>query len=161
PNGAEDRSRPQRVGLAFVDTCGAASSLAPAESGRTTRHLEGARKHPSKTRGRTSPSFKIEETSGEILFLKKQYDEALQVLSAQAENGKDKAEYFNLLGMCHAELNQFPEAAQAVEKAIALEGGRSLYYFNLASIYQRAGDNQSAVKILERALARDPDSPDS
>ena len=96
----------------------------------------------------------------EVLFLEKKYEESRSVLSKLQTAGKQDPDYFNLVGMVYGGLNQLPESAQAVIEAIRLAPTRSDLIFNLAGLYQKAGDNASAVKVLKRALAQGKVSPE-
>lgn len=96
----------------------------------------------------------------EVLFLEKDYSGAVQLLKEMGQGDKGSPDYWNLLGMSYAGLNQFPEASQAVIKAIDLAPQRTNLYFNLASIYQKGGDSQSAIKVLDRVPAPKTPSPE-
>ena len=96
----------------------------------------------------------------EVLFLEKKYEESRSVLNKLQTAGKQDPDYFNLVGMVYGGLNQLPESAQAVIEAIRLAPTRSDLIFNLAGLYQKAGDNASAVKVLKRALAQGKVSPE-
>ncbi len=89
----------------------------------------------------------------EVLYLEKKYSESRSLLRKLELQGKRDPDFFNLLGMVYGGLNQLPEAAQAVIEAIRLAPTRSDLIFNLAGLYQKAGDNGSAVKVLKRAFA--------
>lgn len=97
----------------------------------------------------------------EVLFLEKKYEESRSLLSKLQTAGKQDPDYFNLLGMVCGGLNQLPEASQAVIEAIRLAPTRSDLIFNLAGLYQKAGDNASAVKVLKQALAQGKVSPET
>ena len=96
----------------------------------------------------------------EVLYLEKKYSESRSLLRKLELQGKRDPDFFNLLGMVYGGLNQLPEAAQAVIEAIRLAPTRSDLIFNLAGLYQKAGDNGSAVKVLKRALAHGQVSPE-
>jgi tetratricopeptide (TPR) repeat protein len=96
---------------------------------------------------------------GETQFLRREYALAIQTLTPLGQQYKDNPDYLNVLSMCYAELNQFPQAVRAVNEAIHLEPKRAEFYFNLASIYQKAGQSQAAIAILDRVPARDQSSP--
>jgi len=125
----------------------------------TAAQFSAARVVLSSLRQANPDSFKTNYQLAEILFLDHKYGEAVEVLKTLAEKAGNNSEYFNLLGMCYAGLNQFPDARQAVVKAINLAPARADFLFNLAGIYQKAGDNESALKILKQALAHDQNSP--
>ena len=96
----------------------------------------------------------------EVLYLEKKYSESRSLLRKLELQGKRDPDFFNLLGMVYGGLNQLPEAAKAVIEAIRLAPTRSDLIFNLAGLYQKAGDNASAVKVLKRALAQAKVSPE-
>jgi Flp pilus assembly protein TadD len=95
----------------------------------------------------------------EMLFLEKEYLEAQTTLRGLQAEGANDPDYFNLLGMVYGGLNQLPQAAEAVIRAIQLAPDRADLIFNLAGLYQKAGDNQSAIKVLKQALGQGKASP--
>jgi tetratricopeptide (TPR) repeat protein len=95
----------------------------------------------------------------EILYLEKEYIQCRDRLSELGSAGARDPNYFNLLGMAYGGLNQLPQAAQAVIKGIQLAPKRADLVFNLAGLYQKAGDNASAIKVLKEALAQGKVSP--
>jgi len=127
---------------------GAASYLRTAEE-----ILDGLNKH-------TPGSIQTGYLLAEVLFLEKDYANAIQLLKDIGHEGESKPEYWNLLGMSFAGMNQFPEASQAVIKAIDLAPQRTDLYFNLASIYQKGGDSKSALKVLDRVITEKDPPPD-
>lgn len=131
----------------------------PPRGDQAPGYLAAARQVLSSGKPRLASSFKVKVLLAEILYLENKYVESVDVLSALAGEGANSPEYFSLLGMCYAGLNDFPNAARAVIRAIDMDPGRSDFYFNLASIYQKAGDNDSAIKVLEKGLIRDRNSP--
>jgi tetratricopeptide (TPR) repeat protein len=94
----------------------------------------------------------------QVLYVQGQYGEAVKLLQSGVAPGAQTADYHNVMGMSLAGLNQLPAAAQSVIRAIEMEPERGEFYFNLASLYQRANDNPSAISTLEKGLARDPRS---
>ena len=105
-------------------------------------------------------SYQKGSALAEILYLEKKYGESRSLLSKLEAQGKQDPDFFNLLGMVYGGLNQLPQAAQAVIEAIRLAPTRSDLIFNLAGLYQKAGDNASAVKVLKQALAQGNVSPE-
>lgn len=98
-------------------------------------------------------SYKKTKLLAEILFLERKYSESQALLRKLQVQGSRDPDYLNLLGLVHGGLNQLPEAVEAVIQAIRLAPQRSDLIFNLAGLYQKAGDNASAVKVLKQALA--------
>jgi tetratricopeptide (TPR) repeat protein len=95
----------------------------------------------------------------EVLYLEREYLASETILRGLQAEGANDPDYFNLLGMVYGGLNQLPKAAEAVIRAIQLAPDRADLIFNLAGLYQKAGDNQSAIKVLKQALAQGKSSP--
>jgi tetratricopeptide (TPR) repeat protein len=127
-------------------------------NGPAAGQLETARFVLSALRKANPVSFKTNYELAEVCYLEGKYREALDILSPFKAT-TDDPEYFNLLGMCHAGLNHFSDAANALIRALKLSPTRSDFLFNLASVYQKAGDNQSAIEILKRAISQGQSSP--
>lgn len=121
---------------------------------RTAQEILGSLKK------QTSDSIQTTHLLAEVLFLEKDYGGAVQLLKDLGKDEQSKPEYWNLLGMSYAGLNQFPEASQAVIKAVNLAPQMTDLYFNLASIYQKAGDSKSAIRVLDRVTAEKERSPE-
>ena len=127
---------------------------------RQSEFLPKARQVVEALFGQEPRSYQKGSALAEILYLEKKYGEARSLLSKLEAQGKQDPDFFNLLGMVYGGLNQLPEAAQAVIEAIRLAPSRSDLIFNLAGLYQKAGDNTSAVKVLKQALAQGKVSPE-
>jgi Flp pilus assembly protein TadD len=133
------------------------------QSGTGNRHSEflpKARQVVEALNAREPGSYQKGSALAEILYVEKKYAESRSVLGKLEAQGKQDPDFFNLLGMVYGGLNQLPEAAQAVIEAIRLAPNRSDLIFNLAGLYQKAGDNASAVKVLQQALAQGKVSPE-
>jgi predicted Zn-dependent protease len=124
-----------------------ALTAASKDSSGAAAYSRTAEKVLTGLRQRNPHSFKVNYLPAEVHFLSNQYNEALRALKPLAEEGQGKAEYFNLLGMSYAGFNQLQDASTTVAKAIELDPKRPDFYFNLASIYQKAGDSQTAIRI--------------
>ena len=105
-------------------------------------------------------SVRVEYLLGEIRFLQDHFKEDLEVLNPIRSANIKNADYINLVGLCMGGLNQLPEAAQAVITAITLAPQRADLYFNLAGLYQKAGDNRGAIQSLNRALSKGMITPE-
>ena len=86
-----------------------------------------------------------------------------QVLEAarrtlRTDPGNGKA-YFDM-GWAHLQMNQFAAARQSLSKSLALKGPVGAW-FHLGVAYQMLGDNENAVKLLERFIELAPDHPKS
>jgi len=140
-----------------------AISLLKLQSGTSNRHSEflpKARQVVETLFSQEPHSYQKGSALAEILYLEKKYGESRSLLSKLEAQGKQDPDFFNLLGMVYGGLNQLPEAAEAVIQAIQLAPSRSDLIFNLAGLYQKAGDNASAIKVLKQALAQGRVSPE-
>jgi len=64
----------------------------------------------------------------------------------------DNAGAWNNLGICHQNLEQFDEAAEAFVHAIQWDPGLFLAYAHLAKVHEVQGDVDAAIRVLERVL---------
>src|SRR4029077_16620724 len=112
------------------------------------RQLDQAGKILAGLREKDPQSVRASYLLGEIRFLQNQFKEALEILNPLRSVSLKDADYFNLVGMCLGGLNQLAEAAQAVITAITLAPQRPDLYFNLAGLYQKAGDNRGSFEVL-------------
>lgn len=87
----------------------------------------------------------------EFQFLHKEYSDALSTLSKIAAGDRD-VDYYNVLGMALAGAGRFPEARSALSQAIGMAPHRADLLFNMGSVYQRARDNETAIKLFRRAI---------
>jgi len=121
---------------------------------RRAQELDRAGKILAGLREKDSQSVRAGYLLGEIRFLQNQFKEALEILNPIRSASLKDADYFNLVGMCLGGLNQLSEAVQAVITAITLAPQRPDLYFNLAGLYQKAGDNRGAIEVLNRAISK-------
>jgi hypothetical protein len=80
------------------------------------------------------------------------------------QEGESKPECWNLLSMPYANSNQFPEASQAVIKAVDLAPQRTELYFNLAFVKKRETANhlfEFWIEVYKRNILSFPISPSS
>jgi tetratricopeptide (TPR) repeat protein len=127
---------------------------------RRAQQLDQAGKILSGLREKESQSVRAGYLLGEIRFLQNQFKEALEILNPLRSASLKDADYFNLVGMCLGGLNQLSEAAQVVITAITLAPQRPDLYFNLAGLYQKAGDNRGALEVLDRAISKGMATPE-
>ena len=136
-------------------------SLLKHQSGNTQMEfLPVARRVVETLYAREPRSYQKGIALAEILYLEKKYEESRSVLSKLEAHGTQDPDFFNLLGKVYGGLNQLPKAAQAVIEAIRLAPTRTDLIFNLAGLYQKAGDNASAIKVLKQALSHGKASPE-
>ena len=61
---------------------------------------------------------------------------------------------WNNLGLCHMETGSPEKARSDLERALELDPGFALPYFNLAELHQKSGDGEGAQAFLEEAHRR-------
>lgn len=96
----------------------------------------------------------------EFHFLAKDYGSVISTLNQVRDNYRD-VDYYNLLGMAQAGAGNFRDARAALSQAIALDPHRADLLFNMGSVYQRARDNETAIKLFKRAIVAGDASPDT
>ena len=78
-------------------------------------------------------------------------------LSAQvSQDQPDNAAIFEALGYTDAVTQQYDQAAQAFQRAIALRPGSHVAHFNLARVYLKLGDRQHAAEQADIAVKLHP-----
>lgn len=83
------------------------------------------------------------------------YQTALDILQNLLKSG-DSAEIFNYIGLCNYKLKNIEAAMDNLNKAIALDGLKSIYYYNLAQCYKSLGDKKNYVKYINTATKITP-----
>ncbi len=120
--------------------------------------MERARRIATAAREKAGSSFRTDFLLAEILFISHEYSGAIELLKNRSAEGAEDPDYFNLLAMSHTGLNNFQDAGKALTQAIRLAPERTDLLFNLATLYQKAGDNAAAVEILRKLASREPES---
>jgi tetratricopeptide (TPR) repeat protein len=88
----------------------------------------------------------------------KKYEEALQNFLKAVELVPNDAEYWDLLGNAYLNLKQLDEAQKALEKAIEVNPGYSLAYYDLGVVFSRmSGREKEAMKVFKQAIKLNPD----
>jgi tetratricopeptide (TPR) repeat protein len=85
--------------------------------------------------------------------------EAQSLAARISQDQPDNAAIFEALGYTHAVTQQYDQAAQAFQHAIALRPGSHVAHFNLARVYLKLGDRQRAAEEAGIAVKLHP-SPD-
>ena len=98
--------------------------------------------------GNTQFTFQL----AELYFLGRRYQDSLETLTRIGPQRAD-ADYFNLAGMNYAAMGDLAVASRAVLKAIDMAPDRADLLVNLAGLYQRAKNNQDALRVLQKAVA--------
>jgi tetratricopeptide (TPR) repeat protein len=110
-------------------------------------------------RAREPESFAPNFLAAELLFLANRPNAALALLTPFRNVSQSDPEYLSLLGNCYVRTSQAQNALQAFKQAILLAPQRADLYFQLAGLYQAARDNQAAIEIVNKALAKGLSSP--
>lgn len=93
------------------------------------------------------------------LIASKQYADAIGKLSKLADNGSDfdKAVVYYNLGFAHSAKSDYPGAAQAFAKAVALKAlpqqQQEQLQYNLGQLYIVAGKHDEGIRVLQEYIA--------
>jgi tetratricopeptide (TPR) repeat protein len=88
------------------------------------------------------------------------YDTALVAIDRwQKESGSTKADAYAMKGNALYRLERYPEAAEALKKAIALsDTPNDSWQQMLAATYQESGDTGGAIQVAEELVKKDPNN---
>ncbi len=76
-------------------------------------------------------------------------------LIAEAPNSADA---WHLLGALHIQAKRYPEAVEAIERAIALNPNSPTFYSHLGAAYGELGNHEQSLENLRKAVELDPDA---
>ena len=93
---------------------------------------------------------------GRTLYHTRAFSEALPWLQKSLEQTPESAVVHFYIGMTLAQLNRFPEAVTAMNRAIDLAGDQR-WRTHLAHVYALAGDRRRAEDILKDVMAKTPE----
>ena len=103
--------------------------------------------------------FQILLQIAQMYLAEDNFDKGLEVMKRfMAESGSDKPEHFAMLGNIHYRLENYPEAAAQLKRAI--EGSdkpQPSWLQLLMAAYFETGNEAEAAAIAEQVLASDPD----
>ena len=95
---------------------------------------------------------------GGVLYVKREFTEALAAMSKAAHYGPDDAETLGNLGVMLRGAGQLEEAKSVLERAVALDPDNIKAYNHLAATLQEMGRPTEAYASVSAALALDPDN---
>lgn len=95
-----------------------------------------------------------------LLFNKKEYDSAIEVLKRYLELAPEYHGVFNSMGNAYAGKKDYANAIENYEKAISLKPGEIAYRGRLSVIYEIQGDLKRSLEECKKALEIDPYNPD-
>lgn len=91
------------------------------------------------------PDYQFE--LAKIEYYMENYQAALDILQQLSKN-TSSAEVLNYIGLCNYKLKNIDDAIANFYKAIALDGLRPIYYYNLAQCYKSTGDKKNYLKYV-------------
>jgi tetratricopeptide (TPR) repeat protein len=98
--------------------------------------------------------------AAELAFLLNRFSDAVRCLEPLRPAAVHDPDYFNLLAASLAGLGDFAKAAAAARRALEIAPRRQDLILNLAGVYQKARDNQTAIRLLQTAVSKGVVSPE-
>ena len=98
--------------------------------------------------------------AADLAFLLNRFSDAVRILEPLRPSAARDPDYFNLLSVSYAGLGDFAKAAAAGNRALGIAPMRQDLILNLAGVYQKARDNQTAVRLLQTAVSKGAASPE-
>src|SRR5262249_21785391 len=93
----------------------------------------------------------------DIAFARRDFYAAL-IKYLEATRSNPNSEYiYNKLGITYSQLQYYPEATNAFERAIALNSKYAYPYNNLGSVYFATSDKAKAERCFRKAISLNPD----
>ncbi len=89
------------------------------------------------------------------------YDEAIKVLEAAADEAADDSDVYFLLGQAYNQSGDLSKAADAFRRVLELEPNSAAAHHNLGVTYYQLQNLPSAIDEFQAALELDPDDPDT
>ncbi|MBI3395382.1 MAG: SpoIIE family protein phosphatase, partial [Spirochaetia bacterium] len=91
-----------------------------------------------------------------LTFKDRDYSHAIEILDTYLEHDPKVVDFWLYLSIAHKRLGENDQALQAALKVYELNPDRLPNLINLADLYQKSGDYQTARLYLDQALAIDP-----
>ncbi len=95
---------------------------------------------------------------GKIFYAQNKKDCCVQIMQKLIPDEKN-AELLNFTGLINTYLEKYKEAKKNFLDAIKLDNYCPIYYFNLANVYLKQGNNLSAKKYYNLAISLEPENP--
>lgn len=95
-----------------------------------------------------------------MLYMQKQTYSAAAALFKRLGDITDDAVHFSHLGLAFFQQQNYEEAKQAYQKAIALDDSRPQRFASLGQVYRAAGELQNAIIAINRAVELDKQNMD-
>ncbi len=136
------------------------SSLKRTTAGETQSSMQNALETATALRVANPKSVSRALMAAEFAFLLNHFADAVRILDPLRPLALRDPDYFNLLGASYAGLGEFPKAIAAGNRALSIAPLRQDLILNLAGVYQKARDNQAAIRMLQNAVAKGAVSPE-
>jgi len=109
--------------------------------------------------GPTSPSVLDVGERADLLIVRKQYQDAFDLVQEAIREGDGSADLYNRLGIAAEELRQLKVAEKAYKQAIRRNSHKAEYYNNLGTIYYSQRKWGKALSWYKKALKRNQTVP--
>lgn len=90
--------------------------------------------------------------TADVLYMKEEYEEALNYYHEAIKIGKPQKELFLKTGECYEKINDIPKARNFIRKAIALDPHYAEAFFLLGETYKKEANWTQAISAYERAV---------
>jgi tetratricopeptide (TPR) repeat protein len=98
--------------------------------------------------------------AAELAFLLNRFADVVRILEPLRPAAARDPDYFNLLAASFAGTGDFAKATAAGNRALEIAPGRQDLILNLAGVYQKARDNETAIRVLQTAVLKGVVSPE-
>ena len=136
------------------------SSLQRSAATETQSSIQDALKSATALLAANPRSLPLGMLAAELAFLLNRFADVVGILEPLRLAAPRDPGYFNLLAASYAGLGDFVKAAADGNRALKIAPGRQDLILNLAGVYQKARDNQSAIRILQGAVSKGTDAPE-
>jgi tetratricopeptide (TPR) repeat protein len=130
-----------------------AGALRRSATEETQKALRDARDSARRLQAEHPEDLRPALLGAEFALLSGEYEDGLRALRPFSDSPRATPEVFGLMASLYAQLDRLDAAVQAGKRALQLAPGRPELLLTLAGIYQKARDNESAIRLLEAALA--------
>jgi tetratricopeptide (TPR) repeat protein len=136
------------------------SSLKRTGATETQSAIQNAFETASALHVRNATSVSAGMLAAELAFLLNRFGDVVRILEPLRAAALRDPDYFNLLAASFAGVGDFAQATAAGKRALEIAPGRQDLILNLAGVYQKARNNQAAIRLLQTTVSKGVLSPE-